>query len=104
MNRTYFPTDSSFRIAFALCVNRIAQHNNQQMIVETDISKICDNVKDTAKLNDIVVNYIGFGSLRDSDVKWITEYHNRNKLWHTEDQEQSWLGLWEYAKIWRETK
>lgn len=104
MNRTYFPTDSSFRIALGLAVNRIAQRNSQLLMTEHDTEVVSNIVADTAKLNDIVVNYIGFGSLRDSDVQWITEYHNRNKLWHTEDQEQSWLGLWEYAKVWKETK
>ena len=98
MNRVYFPTDSSFRVAFGLCVNRIAQHNNQQLLVEKDISTLCDVVKNAAKLNDIVVNYIGFGSIRDSDVEWITNMHKQYNLWHEESQEQSWLGLWEYAK------
>lgn len=104
MNRTYFPTDSSFRIALGLAVNRIAQRNSQLLMTEHDTEVVSNIVADIAKLNDIVVNYIGFGSLRDSDVQWITEYHNRNKLWHTEDQEQSWQGLWEYAKVWKATK
>lgn len=104
MNRTHFPTDSSFRIALGLAVNRIAQRNSQLLMTEKDTEVVSSIVSDIAKLNDIVVNYIGFGSLRDSDVQWITEYHNRNELWHTEDQEQSWLGLWEYAKVWKETK
>lgn len=98
MNRTYFPTDSSFRVAFALCVNRIAQRNNQLLITERDSEVVSSIVADVAKLNDIVVNFIGFGSIRESDVEWITEAHNRNELWHEATQEQSWLGLWEYAK------
>lgn len=104
MNRTYFPTDSSFRVALGLAVNRIVKFNTQLLLTESDNEIVSDIVADIAKINDIVVNYIGFGSIRDSDVEWITECHNRNELWHEPTQEQSWLGLWEYAKVWKETK
>lgn len=98
MNRTYFPTDSSFRVALGLAVNRISQRNSQLLMTERDNEVVSSIVSDIAKLNDIVVNFIGFGSIRESDVEWITEAHRRNELWHTDDQEQSWLGLWEFAK------
>ena len=98
MNRTFFPTDSSFRVAFALAVNRIAQRNSQLLMTERDNEVVSSIVSDIAKLNDIVVNFIGFGSIRESDVEWITEVHSRNELWYTDDQERSWLGLWEFAK------
>lgn len=98
MNRTYFPTDSSFRVALGLAVNRIAQRNSQLLMTERNTEVVSDIVRDIARLNDIIVNYIGFGSIRESDVQWITKYHNRNELWHSDDQEQSWLGLWEFAK------
>lgn len=104
MDRTYFPTDSSFRMALGLAVNRIVQRNTQLLITERDNEIVQSIVADIAKCNDISVNFIGFGSLRESDVAWIVEYHNRNELWTNSKQEESFLGLWEYAKVWQGVK
>ena len=96
--RIFFPTSGTARVTLALAVNRLTQHNTQLLMTERDNEVVSSIVSDIAKLNDIVVNFIGFGSIRESDVDWITEAHRRNELWHTDDQEQSWLGLWEFAK------
>lgn len=95
-NRILFPASGAARTALALRMNAINQQLTQLLLTEKDISSICDIVADIARANDITVNYMGFGSIKASDVDWIVTAHDRMDLWTAEDvlaQEQSFVRL-----------
>lgn len=97
-NRTHFPTDSSFRIAFALRVNAVIKKAVCILPHEIEEEIRADIVSDIARANDMAINYIGFGSTTQVDIDWLVEAHDRHELWHTEGQRESFIALWEAAK------
>ena len=96
INRIFFPTSGAAKTALALRCNAIVQKNTNLLLSETDISTICDIVADIARVNDIMVNFMGFGSIKSSDIEWICVAHDRMELWTAEDfeaQERSFVRL-----------
>ena len=95
-NRIFFPTSGAARTALALRMNAIVQKTTNLLLSETDISTICDIVADIARANDITTNFMGFGSIKSSDIEWICDAHDRMDLWTAEDfvaQERSFVRL-----------
>lgn len=95
-NRTFFPTSGAARTALALRMNAITQKNTTLLMTERDPEIVQSIVADIARANDITVNYMGFGSIKSSDIEWICEAHNRMDLWTAEDfvaQERSFVRL-----------
>lgn len=84
--RIFFPTSGTARTTLALAVNRLTQHNTQLLMTERDNEVISDIVRDIARLNDIIVNFIGFGSISAADVAHVVERSNAAELWRY-DQE-----------------
>ena len=84
--RIFFPTSGNARTALALAVNRLTQHNTQLLMTERDNEIVSDIVRDIARLNDIIVNYIGFGSISAADIAHVVERTNAAELWRY-DQE-----------------
>lgn len=88
--RVFFPTSGSARTSLALAVNRLTQYNTQLLMTERDTEIVSDIVRDISRLNDIIVNYIGFGSISAADVAHIVERTNAAGLWVYE-QEQDFV-------------
>ena len=88
--RVFFPTSGSARTSLALAVNRLTQYNTQLLMTERDTEIVSDIVRDISRLNDIIVNYIGFGSISAADVSHIVERTNAAGLWVYE-QEQDFV-------------
>lgn len=84
--RIFFPTSGTARTTLALAVNRLTQHNTQLLMAERDNEVISDIVRDIARLNDIIVNFIGFGSISAADIAHVVERSNAAELWRY-DQE-----------------
>lgn len=97
-NKTYFPTDTCFRSALGLAVNRIVQFNTQLLITERDDEIVSAILGDVARINDISVNFIGFGSITDVDISWLIEAHDRMELWHNSNHRDSNVAILEGAK------
>lgn len=55
-------------------------------MTERDNEVISDIVRDIARLNDIIVNFIGFGSISAADIAHVVERSNAAELWRY-DQE-----------------
>lgn len=84
--RIFFPTSGTARTTLALAVNRLTQHNTQLLMTERDNEVISDIVRDIGRLNDIIVNFIGFGSISAADIAHVVERSNAAELWRY-DQE-----------------
>lgn len=84
--RIFFPTSGTARTILALAVNRLTQHNTQLLMTERDNELISDIVRDIGRLNDIIVNFIGFGSISAADIAHVVERSNAAELWRY-DQE-----------------
>lgn len=84
--RIFFPTSGTARTTLALAINRLTQHNTQLLMTERDNEVISDIVRDIARLNDIIVNFIGFGSISAADIAHVVERSNAAELWRY-DQE-----------------
>lgn len=97
MNRTYFPTDSSFRIALALRINAACKHGAARLAVTKEHKEACDACAVIARCNDISVNFIGFGSVTEADVEWLIAYLDYANLWIA-NQRESFIAIWDYAK------
>lgn len=95
-NRTFFPTSGAARTALALRMNAIVKCNTNLLAHERDNEIVQSIVADIARANDIMVNFMGFGSIRSDDIQWICDAHDRNELWSAEDfvaQERSFVRL-----------
>lgn len=84
--RIFFPTSGTARTTLALAVNRLTQHNTQLLMTERDNEIVADIVRDIGRLNDIIVNFIGFGSISAADIAHVVERTNAAELWRY-DQE-----------------
>lgn len=84
--RIFFPTSGNARTSLALAVNRLTQHNTQLLMTERDTEVVSDIVRDIARLNDIIVNFIGFGSISAADIAHVVERSNANELWLYEQE------------------
>ena len=95
-NRIFFPTSGAAKTALALAMNRIVQCNTQQLMTERDPEIVQSIVADIAQANDIMVNFMGFGSIKSSDIAWVVDAHDRMDLWTNPDvlaQTQSFVRL-----------
>lgn len=95
-NRIFFPTSGAARTALALRMNAIVKCNTGLLAHERDNEVVQSIVADIARANDIMVNFMGFGSIKSDDIEWICEAHDRNDLWTAEDfvaQERSFVRL-----------
>jgi hypothetical protein len=95
-NRIFFPTSGAAKTALALRMNAIVKCNTNLLLTERDDEVVQSIVADVARANDIMVNFMGFGSIKSDDIQWVCDCHDRNDLWTSEDvlaQEQSFVRL-----------
>lgn len=95
-NRTFFPTSGAAKTALALRMNAIVKCNTNLLLTERDDEVVQSIVADIARANDIMVNFMGFGSITSSDIEWVVDCHDRNELWTSENvlaQTQSFVRL-----------
>lgn len=85
-NKTYFPTAPSIRIELALRCNNVMQHCAGCLLTERDNNVKKDIVADIARVNDIVINYMGFGSITDNDIEWLLIACDRMDVWYSKEQ------------------
>lgn len=86
INKTYFPVDASIRTVLALRCNSVVQHCTALLMTERDAEVVSDIVRDISRINDIMINYIGFGSITDNDIQWLLEACDRMDLFTSTEQ------------------
>lgn len=99
-NKTYFPTDASVRTVLALRCNSIMQHNTTLLAYadnRADIAIVADIVADISRTSDILVNFMGFGSITGNDIAWVLEACDRMDLYtstaQARDTEEKFLQI-----------